>query len=481
MAAERERATSRRRGLSPLRVDTALLLAALSLGLAGCAQMPGYERPPPPVPERWPATAAVEGEARLRLPADWRAALPDPRLQALVEAALAHNRDLRLATARIAEARAQLASVDAALTPSADATATAWSKRSDRDTARHFEFGLQSPAFELDLWGRLRSLDEAARQRYLASQEAAQAVRLVLIGDVAETYLTQLELTERLRLTEATLASRAETREIVARRRDVGLAGELDLLQADGALALARAELASLRRQLAAAGNALTLLTGASLDALPPGRGLEAQRLVADLAPGLPAEVLLRRPDVRAAEAQLKAANADIGAARATFFPNITLTAALGFASRGLSDLFDAASGTWLFQPALRWPLFDAGRTQAGVDLAEARKLAAVAEYERTIQQAFREVADGLAARRSLVDQLAAQQVQARIQAERLSLAEARFRAGLTSFLDVLDAQRELYAAEQAVVQTRRAWLVNAVRLYQALGGGTAESSSTGG
>lgn len=254
----------------------------------------------------------------------------------------------------------------------------------------------------------MRSRDEAALQRFFASEEAARAVRLTLIADVAETYLLKLELREQLRLTEATLASREQTREIVARRRDVGLVGDLDLLQAEAALNLARADRAALHRQLAAADNALTLLLETTPSHLPPGRDLDAQDLVADLAPGLPAEVLLRRPDVLAAEARLKAANADIGAARAAFFPTVTLTAALGLASRGLTDLFDAASGTWLFQPAMRLPLFDAGRTQAGVDLAEARKLAAVAEYERAIQQAFREVADGLAARGSLAEQLAA-------------------------------------------------------------------------
>lgn len=453
----------------------------MSIGLAGCAQLPGYQRPEPPIAVSWPASTAVDSGAKLRVPVDWRAAYPDPRLQALIETALLHNRDLRVATARIEEARAQLRIVDSALSPSADLTAGASTKRNDGDVSRRFEVGLQIPAFELDLWGRLRSIDEAARQRYLASEEAARAVRLTLIADVAEAYLLQLELAERLRLTEATLTTRMQSREIVARRRDVGLAADLDLLQADGVLALARTDLAALRRQLAIAEHALNLLLGTSPGPLPPGHRLDAQDLVADLAPGLPAEVLLRRPDVLAAEARLKAANADIGAARAAFFPTITLTTALGLASRALTDLFDATSGTWLFQPALRLPLFDAGRTQGGLELTEARKLAAVAEYERTIQQAFREVADGLAARRYLAEQLAAQQDQARIQGERLRLAEARYQAGLTSYLEVLDAQRDLYVAEQAVVQTRRAWLVSTVRLYQALGGGMPESSRPGG
>lgn len=464
-----------------MRIKAARLLPALVFGLAGCVQLPGYERPQAPIAADWPASAATEPGAQMNIPGDWRTAYPDPRLQALIETALLNNRDLRLATARIDEARALLGLAGADLRPGVDATASAASQRADGDFSRRFQAGVQLPAFELDLWGRVRSRDEAALQRFFASEEAARAVRLTLIADVAETYLLQLELGERLRLTEETLASREQTREIVARRRDVGLAGDLDLLQAEAALALARADRAALHRQLAATDNALTLLVGTTPRHLPPGRDLDAQDLVADLTPDLPAEVLLRRPDVLAAEARLKAANADIGAARAAFFPSVTLTAALGLASRGLTDLFDAASGTWLFQPALRLPLINAGRTRAGVDLAEARKLAAVAEYEWTIQQAFREVADGLAARGSLAKQLAALQSQERIQNERLRLAEARYRAGLTSYLEVLDAQRDLYAAGQAVVQTRRALLANTVRLYQALGGGWPRTPLSGG
>lgn len=259
---------------------------------------------------------------------------------------------------------------------------------------------------------------------------------------------------------------------MVTRRRDVGLAGELDVLQAGAALELARAELANLERQREAAANALVLLTGREPPELPPGRTLADQAIVTELAAGVPSEVLLDRPDVLAAEQRLKAANADIGAARAAFLPRISLTAGLGTASGALAGLFAAGSGAWSFQPVLRLPLFDAGRTGAAADLAQARSLVAVAQYEKTIQQAFREVADLLAARTHLAAQLQAGIAAQQTQAQRLSLAQSRYAAGISSYLEVLDAQRDAFAAEQATVQARRATLAAAARLYEALGGG---------
>ena len=328
------------------------------------------------------------------------------------------------------------------------------------------------PSFELDFWGRVKSLNEAALASYLASEQARRSLRLALMSEVVNAYLTLLEMEERAALARETVRTREQTRMMVARRREVGLAGDLDFLQADGALELARAELESLKRQWAAAANALTLLVGRQPDSLPAGRTLSDQGIVADLAAEVPSEVLLKRPDVLAAEQKLIAANANVGAARAAFLPRISLTVGLGTASSALSGLFDAGSGAWSFQPALRLPLFDAGRAAAGVDLAEARKVIAVAEYEKTIQQAFREVADLLAARTYLAGQLQAQQATEKAQAERLRLADARYKAGISSYLEVLDAQRELFSAQQGTVQTRRAWLTAATQLYKALGGG---------
>ncbi|TRZ92027.1 MAG: efflux transporter outer membrane subunit, partial [Rhodocyclaceae bacterium] len=324
----------------------------------------------------------------------------------------------------------------------------------------------------LDFWGRVKNLNEAALAGYLATVEARQAMRLALIADVANAYLTLLEMDERTALARATVDSREQTRFMVSRRRAAGLASDLDYLQADGVLELARAELASLERQRAAAGNALTLLVGREPSGLPPGRSLSDQDMASDLAANMPSEVMLHRPDVLAAEQRLRAANANIGVARAAFLPRISLTAGLGTASSALSSLFGRGQGAWSFQPVLRLPLFDGGRTEANVDLAEARKNIAVAEYEKTIQQMFREVADLLAAREQLAEQLRAQERAGKIQSERLHLAEARYQAGVSSYLEVLDAQREDHAAQQGVVQTRRVLLTTAAQLYKALGGG---------
>ncbi|MCS6786285.1 MAG: efflux transporter outer membrane subunit [Thiobacillaceae bacterium] len=467
-----------------MRLDLRRRGAALVLGLvmSGCAQWSGVHGPPParpapPVPAAWPGH--IDPQAA-RPPADWRALYTDPRLKALIERALDHNRDLAAAYARIEEARALVRRVDAARVPDLDLAASAAYRRQERDVSRQYELALQAPAFELDLWGRIRAADAAARARLLASEEAARTLTLALITEVAETYLTTLELAERVRLTASTLDTREQLRDLIARRRAAGLASELDLLQALGAVEQARTDLAGLRRQLALAENALALLTGYADGPLPPGQGLDGQGLVLEVPAGLPSELLLARPDVRAAEARLAAAEADVAGARAAFFPSITLTAALGLASHALSGLFEATSGKWLLQPAVKLPLIDGGLRAADVDAAEARRRQALAEYERTVQQAFREVADLLTARGRLMEQLAALQTQLRTQAERLRLAELRHRAGLTSYLEVLDAQRERYNAEQGVVQLTRALLSNTVRLYQALGGGLTTDTRSG-
>ena len=447
--------------------------------LAGCSLMPGYQRPEPPVAAQWPQTAQPDG-VRKATELEWRAFFPDQRLQALIATALEHNRDMRIAAARVEEARALYGITRADRLPGIDAAAGGQSARTPGDLSptgktiisHRYDIGLSMLSFELDFWGRVKSLDEAALASFLATEEARRALRLSLVSEVANAYFTLLEMEERTRLAQETVKSREETRAMIARRREVGLAGDLDFLQADGALELVRADLASLQREQAAAANALALLAGLQPSGLPEGRTLSDQGIVADLAAGMPAEVLLQRPDVLAAEKRLIAANANIGAARAAFLPRITLTAGLGTASSALSGLFGGGSESWNFQPALRLPLFDGGRSAAGVDLAEARKVIAVAEYEKTIQQAFREVADLLAARTHLVEQLRAQQAAEKAQSERLRLAEARYKAGVTSHLEVLDAQRESFSARQATVQTRRAWLAAAAQLYKALGGG---------
>lgn len=446
--------------------------------LSGCSFIPSYERPAPPVAAQWPQSAKPAGE-RAVAGLTWQQMLPDPRLQALVNAALEHNRDLRIAVARVEEARALYGITRADRLPTVNLTASQAAARTPGElsttgqaqTNRRYDVNLGVTAFELDFWGRVKSLSESAKASYFATEEARESFRLSLIADVANAYLALQELDERLSLARATVENRKDLRFLVQKRRDVSLAGDLDFLAADGAYETARAQLADLERGRAQAENALTLLVGKEPADLPPGRRLSEQDLPLDLAVDVPSEILLRRPDVRAAEQKLIAANANIGAARAAFLPRIGLSLAFGTASRTLSGLFDSGTGAWSFAPSLVQPLFDAGRTQAGVDLAGARKVIAVAEYEKIIQQAFREVADLLVARDKLAEQLRAQEAAEKSQNERLRLVDARYRAGASSYLEVLDAQRDTFAASQGTVQLRRALLVSAAQLYKALGG----------
>lgn len=461
----------------------------IALAVAGCSFTPEYQRPAAPVPAEWPTDAKVGAGDTAKMPTDWRAFFPDPRLQGLIAAALEHNRDLRIAVGRVDEARAlagiaraerfptvDLAAQRAALLTPADLSGTGRQLNSQR-----YDVNLGVTSFELDFWGRVKSLDDAGRANFLASDYARHSFRLSLIADVANAWLNLLEFGERRALAEATLKTRDETRTLVGRRRDVGLAGDLDYLQADGAYQNARAEVASLARSQAAAENALQLLVGTA-PGLAGGGSLAQPGLIADVAlglpSGLPSEVLLARPDVMAAEQKLIAANANIGAARAAFLPKIVLTAALGTASRGLGGLFEAGSGAWSFVPALRLPLFDSGRSSDNVDLATARKTIAVAEYEKVLQQAFREIADLLAARKQLGEQLQAQEASLAAQDQRLKIVEARYKAGVSSHLELLDAQREQFSAQQSALAVRRQLLATAASFYKALGGGVSPEAT---
>ncbi|MDP1735532.1 MAG: efflux transporter outer membrane subunit [Sulfuritalea sp.] len=459
----------------------------IAWALAGCSFTPDYQRPEAPVPAAWPAGKVGAGDTAkgAAIVTDWRTFFPDTRLQGLIAAALEHNRDLRIAVGRVDEARAlagiaradRFPTLDLAAQRAASLTPADLSGTGRQLNSQRYDVNLAVASFELDFWGRVKSLDDAGRANFLASDYARQAFRLSLIADVANAYLSLLELGERVELARATTRSREETRALVARRRDVGLAGDLDYLQADGAYQSARAETASLARSHAAAENALRLLVGTS-PPLADGGKLARQGLIADIAVGLPAEVLLVRPDILAAEQKLIAANANIGAARAAFLPKIVLTAALGTASRGLAGLFDAGSGAWSFTPALRLPLFDAGRSADNVDLAKARKNIAVAEYEKAIQQAFREIADLLAARSQLTEQLQAQEANVTAQNQRLVIVEARYKAGVASHLELLDAQREHFSAQQSALAVRRQLLATTAGFFKALGGGVADEAT---
>ena len=451
---------------------TALAAAVL---LAGCSQIPAYQRPAAPVPQTFAADVPAAATA---LP-DWQAYFPDPALQGLIEAALANNRDMRIALARVEEARALAGVARADRFPTLEAQGSANRTRTPADltgvgvarTTRRYDLGLGITSFELDFWGRVAALSDAARAQYLASDEAARSFRVSLIGDVASTWYQLTALTEQSQLADDTLKTREDSLDLTRKRRDAGLASDLDVLTAEGLVESVRAQWADLKRQRAQTENALRLLTGTATP-LPAAPVVSTQPALAQLAPGLPSDVLLRRPDVRAAEQRLIASNANVGAARAAFFPRIALTGNFGTASSALSGLFGAGSEAWLFQPVLTLPLFDAGRNQANLGVAEARKVQAVADYEKTIQQAFREVADALAARAAYGEQLTAQEANLRAQQARLEQVKARERAGIASYLEVLDASREAFNAQQAVVASRLQLLAAEVALYKSLGGG---------
>ena len=400
----------------------------------------------------------------------------------LIAGALEHNSDLKMALARVSETRAQFGIASADRLPSLNLSATRTKSKIpaaftgiDRPvTTERDEFSLMAVSYELDFWGRVANLSEAAKASYLASASASRAMRITLISEVANLYFTSLELDERIAIARTAIESRRKNRDLIRRGMELGAAARSDWLLAEGALHSVLGELASLENQQAVAEHGLVLLVGRPPGEMPRGRKLHEQEVRNDLTPGIPSEVLYARPDVIAAENRLKEAHANVGAARAAFLPRILLTAGLGLASPTLAGLFAPGSGNWLFQPAMSMPLFDGGRTAAFEDIAEARKNSAIADYEKTIQQAFREVADLLSTRASLAEQRQAAEAIVRAYQERLVVAEVRFKSGSASYLEVLDAQRELFVQQQASVQIRRAQLGAAAQLYKALGGGDA-------
>lgn len=457
------------------------MLALLGVTLlAGCSFAPAYQQPPAPIAATYPG--AADGSSSItRL--GWREVFAvDPQLVSLIEAALADNRDLRVATARIQEARAAYHIQGSQLYPNLDGVATGTYGRTPGDlnvTGRPVEGGQYqvalSAAWEIDFWGRLRNMKESARQGFLATQEAQRAVATSLVAQVATSYLAVRELDERIALAQQTIASRQESFRIARRRYEVGSGSKLDMTQSEALLTQAQTEEQALQQQHEQNLNALTLLVGRPVT-LGPGT-LTIAEADADRAipAGLPSDLLVNRPDILAAEHQLIAAHADIGAARAAFFPNINLTAAGGTASSALGRLFDGGQGAWSFTPTLSLPIFNAGRNRANLDLAEARRNIAVAQYEQTVQAAFRDVADALAQRRWLKGQIATTSRALAALTERARLADLRYTSGRSAYLEVLDAQRDLFATQQALVQLRRGYIGSGISLYAALGGGFPE------
>lgn len=451
-----------------------LAAAALAIGaLSGCSMMPTYERPPAPVAGGWPAPAAATGTPAADLP--WQQFFGDERLRQLIAIALRNNRDLRIAVLNIEQARAQYDIRRADRLPTFGATVGATRTPSGEDSRTTYTAGLGLSNWEIDFFGRVASLSAAALAQYLATEEGRKAAQISLVASVANTWLALVADEELLELTRRTLATREESLRLVRLRFDNGVTSELDVRQAQSLTEAARVALAQLTRQRALDLDALALLLG---QPVPPELVTEvstAALRLPDVPAGTPSDVLVRRPDVRQAEQQLVAANANIGAARAAFFPRISLTAGLGAASTELSGLFKGGSWGFTAAPQLLQPIFDAGRNRAGLDAATAARDIAVAQYERAIQVAFREVSDALAGRATFGEQLRAQGQVAEAESVRHRLSELRYRSGVASSLDLLDAQRSLFAAQQALVQTRLQQLQSQVLLYRALGGGWTE------
>lgn len=461
-----------------------LIPLALAASLGACSLVPSLERPAPPVPAQFPQLAGAPSVAAAPLPG-WRRMFGDPRLQRLIEQALEQNRDLRLAALNVEATQAMFRIQSSARLPSVAleanqtrerALAADSSERSSRTVSKQVGVNLGVSAFELDLFGRVRALSDAALARYFASEEGRDAAQVALVGAVADAYFAQQLAAEQQQLAEQTLADWEQSLALARLLKQADQNSALDVAQAEGQVATAQADLEARRRARAQADNALQLLVGGELPAdLPPALSLAQQPLLGRLPAGLPSELLLARPDLRQAEQVLEAANADVGAARAAFFPQISLTASFGYASTSLDGLFDPSRQVWRFAPQLTVPLFQGGRLRAELRLAKVRKSEAVAQYERAIQIAFREVADALAGTATFDRQIEAQLQAVSAAERRLDLSGQRYRAGLDGRLELLDAQRQLYAARQALLELRREKTSNAVALYKALGGGLNE------
>ena len=451
---------------------------ALLLALAGCNLAPLYQRPKADLKPTW-STEAAPSAPQQDIP--WESIYTDERLRVLIRTAQSNNHDVRLAVSRMEEARAQwgvqradqMPGVNASLGRIGSLTPAGVANTAVPFHINRFDANLNLLSFELDFWGRVANLTEAARLNFVASSEDQRVIRLSLISDVANAYFAWLESEQRADLLARTVQTREQHLSLTQRRRDLGAASDLDVNMAQGSLASAQSDAAAMQRQLEQARHALTLLVGGRMPAdLPAGAALQSQNLTLQWGANLSSEVLLRRPDVRAAEQRLMAANANIGVARAAFLPRMQLTGSVGSASTGLGGLFKSGSSEWSFTPNLQQPLFDGGRNARTVDLAEARKVQGVVQYEKTLQQAFREVADLLVARDTLQQQQASLETWSRSQQERLRLTEARYANGAANQLELLDAQRDALTAQQTQVQMLRQLLGTTAQLYKALGGG---------
>ncbi|MXP24990.1 efflux transporter outer membrane subunit [Altererythrobacter indicus] len=467
------------------------LIAVSSLLLtSACINMaPEHERPALSVPASYSASDRPEGTA-VASEIDWQDYFRDERLRVLIRTALENNRDLMVATAKIEQARAQFRIQDSNRFPSIEATGSGTRTRTPLDTIavgqgngtsggpdaityNRYNVGVGVTAFELDFWGRLANLSEAARAQYLSTVAAQRSFYLSLIGDVASTYYQLIESQEQLELAQATAKSRSEGLSIAKKRLDAGVTSALEYRQAEGLLTTAQQQVAAEELASAQLQNQLQVLVGGKFpENLPPGGQLSDQAPTIYLDAGLPSDLMLVRPDIIAAEETLRAARANIGAARAAFFPNISLTGSAGFASSELDGLFKGGAFTWSAGPSINLPIFDWGGREANLDVAKAQETEAVATYDKTVQTAFREVSDALAGRRWLARQVLALEDNVKAQENIAHISTLRYREGVDDYLEVLDAERSLFSARQSLLTTRRALYQNAATLFIALGGG---------
>lgn len=462
-----------------------LPLGAL-LFLNGCSTMaPQYSQPAAPVPAAWPSGPAYQVNA---LPSEkplaeipWQEFFVDPHLRKLISLALENNRDLRVAALNIERARAQYQIQRSDLFPKLDASAGATFQRIPEDlsgtgsarTVEQYNVGLGVASYELDLFGRVRSLKDQALEQYLSTEQARRSVQISLVSQVAVSYLTLAADRERLRLAKETLSNQQESFKLIQSRFDAGVSNALALNQARSSVDTARVDIARYTTLVAQDENALNLVVGSPIPAdLLPAALSETLAALKDVVPGLPSDVLLGRPDILQAEGQLKGGNANIGAARAAFFPRITLVSSIGLGSDDLAGLFKPGSFAWKFAPQITLPIFDGGSNRANLKVAETDREILVAQYEKAIQSAFREVADALAQRGTIDEQLAAQQSLTDSTSESFRLSQARFDRGVDGYLAVLDSQRSLYGAQQNLITVRLARLTNIVNIYKVLGGG---------
>ena len=475
-----------------LKLSACMVAFAVAM-LTGCTLDPHYERPAAPVAVAYPkgeayesTSAAASGTASgtatpgttttappLAADMAWRSFFRDERLQRLIQIALDNNRDLRVAALNVAEYEAQYRITRAALAPSISASGSLTRERTSGVTSSSSDVSVGTTSWEIDFFGRLRSLKRQALENYLATDASRQSTQISLIATVATDYLTLLSDERLLQITEDTVKADQSTYDVTKRIQELGNSSMLDVQQAQNSLASAKASLASYRRAVAQDRNNLVAVLGAPIpDDLPPAREFDDETMFADIGAGVPSLLLTRRPDIVQAEHALKAANANIGAARAAFFPKIELTASAGTSSSTLSSLFKAGTGAWKFAPTVSVPIFDYGSNKASLDVAKIEKQIEVADYESAIQTAFKEVANALTARATYVDQVAADRDYVTSSQRYYTLAQARYKAGTDSFLTFLDAQRTLYTAQQQLASDSLSRQANLVTLYKVLGGG---------